>query len=116
MIPDKGKQSVVGDVKGGELGRISFLFELLLGTLLALALASFLLGLTLCSWFVALRRYHYRLQGSSNIILQSGVFVCPPIQFFSVLFYKSFYDLYVMVLIVKPYFKAYGFDLLNHIL
>ena len=26
----------------------------------------------------------------------------------SVLFYKSFYDLYVMVLIVKPYFKAYG--------
>ena len=34
----------------------------------------------------------------------------------SVLFYKSFYDLYVMVLIVKPYFKAYGFDLLNHIL
>ena len=30
--------------------------------------------------------------------------------------YKSFYDLYVMILIVKPYFKVYGFDLLNHIL
>ena len=82
MIPDEGKQSVVGDVKGGELGRIYFLFGLLLGTLLALALASFLFELTLCSWFAALRRYHYRLRGSSNIILQSGVFVCPPIRFF----------------------------------
>ena len=82
MIPDEGKQSVVGDVKGGELGRISFLFGLLLGTILALALASSLLGLTLYSWFAALRRYHYRLRGNSDIILQSGVFVCPLIQFF----------------------------------
>ena len=82
VILDEGKQSVVGDVKGGELGRISFLFEPLLGTLLALSLASFMLGLTLCSWFAALRRYHYRLRGSLNIILHSGVFVCPPIQFF----------------------------------
>ena len=82
MISDEGKQSVVGDVKGGELRRISFLFGMLLGTLLALALASFLLGLTLCSWFAALHRYHYRLRGSSNILLQSGVLVCPPIQFF----------------------------------
>ena len=82
MIPDEGKQSVIRDVKGGELRRISFLFGLLLGTLLALALASFLLGLTLSSWFAALRRNHYHLRGSSDIILQSGVFVCPPIQFF----------------------------------
>ena len=82
MIPNEGKQSVIGDVKGGELGRISFLFGMLLGTLLALALDSFLLGLTLCSWFAALRRYHYRLLGSSDIIVQSGVFVCPPIQLF----------------------------------
>ena len=34
----------------------------------------------------------------------------------SVLFYISFYNLNVMVLIVKPYLKAYGFYLLNHIL
>ena len=82
MILDEGKELAVGDVKGGELGRISFLFELLLGTLLDLALVSFLLGQTLCSWFAALHCYHYRLRGSSDIILQSGVFVCPPIQFF----------------------------------
>ena len=82
MILNEGKQLVVRDVKGGELGRISFLFGLLLGTLLALALAFFLLRLTLYSWFAALRRNHYRLLGSANIILQSGVFVCPPIQFF----------------------------------
>ena len=56
MIPNEGKQSVVGDVKGGELGRISFLFELLLGTLLSLALACFLLWLTLRSWFAALHQ------------------------------------------------------------
>ena len=82
VIPNEGTQLVVGDVKGGELGRISFLFGLLLGTLLALALASFLLWLILCSWFTTLRHYHYRLRGSSDIILQSRVFVCPPIQFF----------------------------------
>ena len=82
VIPNEGKQSVVEDVKGGELGRISFLFGLLLGTFLALALAFFLLWLTLCSWFAFLRRYHYSLRGSSNIILQSGVFICLPIQFF----------------------------------
>ena len=82
MIPDEGKQSVVGDVKGGELGKISFLFGLLLGTLLALALACFLLWLTLHSWLAGLCCNHYRLRGSANIILQSGVFVCLPIQFF----------------------------------
>ena len=82
MILDEGKQLVVGDVKGGKLGRISFIFGLLLGTLLALAMASFMLELTLCSWFATLRRYHYHLRGSLDIILQSGVFVCPPIQFF----------------------------------
>ena len=82
MIPDEGKQSVVRDVKRGELGRIFFLFGLLLGTLLALALAFFLLWLTLHSWFAALRHNHYHLRGSTNIILQSGVFVCPSIQFF----------------------------------
>ena len=31
MIPDEGKQSVVGDVKGGELGRILFFFMTALG-------------------------------------------------------------------------------------
>ena len=82
MILDEGKQSVVGDVKGGELGRISFLFGLLFGTLLALALACFLPWLTLRSRFAALCRNHYRLRGNANVILQSGVFVCPPIQFF----------------------------------
>ena len=49
MIPDEGKQLVVGDVKGGEIGRISFLFGLFLGTLLALALASLQLEPILCS-------------------------------------------------------------------
>ena len=32
--------------------------------------------------------------------------------YFSILVLRK----HVMVLIVKPYFKAYGFDLLNHIL
>ena len=53
---------------------------------------------------------------SCSIIVNGNVSV---LNFFfnaRVLFYKSFYDLYVMVLIFKPYFKAYGFDLLNHIL
>ena len=79
VIQDEGKQLDVGDVKGGELGRISFLYRLFLGTLLALALASLLLGLILYSWFATLRRYHYCLRGSSDIILQSGVFACPQI-------------------------------------
>ena len=64
------------------MGRISFLFGLLLGKLLALALACFLLWLTLRSWFAALRHNHYRLRGSANIIIQSGIVICPPIQFF----------------------------------
>ena len=61
MIPDEGEQSVVGDVKRGELGRIHFLLRLFLGVLLALALASFLFRLDLCGIFSALGNYHYCL-------------------------------------------------------
>ena len=64
------------------MGRIFFLFKLLLGTLLTLALACFLLWLTLYSWFATFLPNHYSLRGSANIILQSGVFVCSSIQFF----------------------------------
>ena len=61
VIPDKGEQSVVRDVKRGELGRIPFLFRLFLGAFLALALASFLFRLALCGSFTTLGSYHYCL-------------------------------------------------------
>ena len=53
MIPDKGEQPVVGDVKRGELRGIPFLFWMFLGALLALILASFLFRLALCGSFAA---------------------------------------------------------------
>ena len=61
VIPDEGEQPVVGDVKRGELGGISFLLWLFLGALLALILTSFLFRLALCGSFAALGSYHYRL-------------------------------------------------------
>ena len=61
VIPDKGEQPVVGDVKRGELGGIPFLFRLFLGALLTLALAPFLFNLGLCGSFATLSGYHYCL-------------------------------------------------------
>ena len=61
VISDEGEQSVVGDVKRGELGRIPFLFLFFLGELLALALVPFLFKLALRGCFTALGSYHYCL-------------------------------------------------------
>ena len=61
VIPNEGEQPIVGDVKRGELGKIPFIFKLFSGTLLALALASFLFRMALCGSFVALGSYHYCL-------------------------------------------------------
>ena len=52
---------------------------------------------------------------SCSTIVNGNVSVLNFIFQYYCIVYKSFYDLYV-ILIVKPYFKAYGFDLLNHIL
>ena len=82
VVPNEGEQSIIGDVEGAEFGRFPFLFLLFLGALLTLALASFLFGLAIYGSFAALGSYHHCLFGGPDIILQSGVFICPPIQFF----------------------------------
>ena len=55
VVPDEEEQSVI------ELGRYPFLFLLLLGAFLALALASLLFKLALCGGFASLGSYHHCL-------------------------------------------------------
>ena len=61
MVFDEGKQSIIGDVEGAELGRFPFLLRLFLGAPLTLSLTSFLFGVALCGRFAALGSYHHCL-------------------------------------------------------
>ena len=61
VVFDEGKQPVIGDVEGGELGRLPFLFRLFLGAPLTLSLTSFLFEVALCGRFAALGSYHHCL-------------------------------------------------------
>ena len=61
VVSDEGKQSVIGDVKGGELRRFPFLFQIFLGAPLTLALTSSLFGMALCGRFATLGSYHHCL-------------------------------------------------------
>ena len=61
VVSDEGKQPVIGDVEGGELGRLPFLFQLFLGAPLTLTLTSFFFRVALCGRFAALGSYHHCL-------------------------------------------------------
>ena len=61
VVSNDGKQPVIGDVEGGELGRFPFLFRMFLGGPLTLALTSFLFEVALCGRFAALGSYHHYL-------------------------------------------------------
>ena len=61
VVSDEGKHPFIGDVEGGELGRLPFLFWLFLWAPLTLVLTSFLFGVTLCGRFAALGSYHHCL-------------------------------------------------------
>ena len=61
VVSDEGKKPVIGDVEGGELRRLYFLFRLFLGMPLTLSQTSFLFGVALCGRFAALGSYHHCL-------------------------------------------------------
>ena len=80
-VPDDGQEPVIGDVESSELRGIFPLLGLLVGSLLAFALAAFLFERALSDRLAALGGYHDGLRGVSDVIFQRREFIRPSVQF-----------------------------------